>query len=87
MHAVVVRVTINDMESAEKALREEVVPRVSQAPGFVTGYWTRKDDTGLSMIIFESEDAANKASERIQQNMPAPVTLDGVEIREVAAHA
>ena len=87
MHAVVVRVTINDMESAEKALREEVVPRVSQAPGFVTGYWTRKDNNGLSMVIFESEDAAKQASERIQQNMPVPVTLDGVEIREVAAHA
>ena len=87
MHAVVVKVTIDDMESAEKALRDEVVPRVSQAPGFVTGYWTRKDNNGLSMIIFDSEDAATQASERIQQNMPAPVTLDGVEIREVAAHA
>ena len=87
MHAVVVRVTIDDTEAAEKALREEVVPRVSQAPGFVAGYWTRKDSSGLSMIIFESEDAAKQASERIQQNMPAPVTLDGVEIREVAAHA
>jgi hypothetical protein len=87
VHAVVVKVTIDDMESAEKALRDEVVPRVSQAPGFVTGYWTRKDNNGLSMIIFDSEDAATQASERIQQNMPAPVTLDGVEIREVAAHA
>ena len=87
MHAVVVRVTINDIESAEKALREEVVPRVSQAPGFVAGYWTRKENDGLSLVIFESEDAAKQASERIQQNMPAPVTLDGVEIREVAAHA
>jgi hypothetical protein len=87
VHAVVVKVTINDTESAEKALRDEVVPRVSQAPGFVTGYWTRKDNNGLSMIIFESEDAAKQASERIQQNMPAAVTLDGAEIREVAAHA
>ena len=87
MHAVVVRVTINDREAAEKALREEVVPRVSQAPGFVTGYWTRKGNSGLSMVVFESEDAANQAKERIQQNMPDPVTLDEVEIREVAAHA
>ncbi|HWJ43781.1 MAG TPA: hypothetical protein VNR63_00230 [Gaiellaceae bacterium] len=87
MHAVVVRVTIDDRESAEKALREEVVPRVSQAPGFVAGYWTRKDDKGLSMIIFESEDAAKQASERLQENIPAAVTLEGVEMREVAAHA
>ena len=58
-----------------------------QAPGFVTGDWTRKDSNGLSMVIFESEDAAKQASERIQQNMPAPATLDGVEIRDTAAQA
>jgi len=87
MHAVVVKVTINDPEAATTALREEVVPQVSGAPGFVAGYWTRKDDTGLSMILFDSEDAANAASERIPQGMPDAVTLDGVEVREVAANA
>ena len=46
MHAVVVRVNINEPETAERALHEQVVPRVSQAPGFVTGYWTRKDNNG-----------------------------------------
>lgn len=64
-----------------------MVPRVTQAPGFVAGYWTRKENNGLSMVIFESEDAAKQASERIQQNTPAAVTLEDVEIREVAAHA
>jgi len=87
MHAVVVRVTINDREAAERALREQTVPRVSQSPGFVTGYWTRKGDTGLSMVIFESEDAANSARERISQNAPEGVTFEDVEVREVAAHA
>ncbi len=43
MHAIVVRVTINDLEAAESTLREQVVPAASQAPGFVAGYWTRKD--------------------------------------------
>jgi heme-degrading monooxygenase HmoA len=63
MHAVVVRVTISNLEGSESALREPVVPRVSQAPGFVAGYWTRKDSGGLSMTIWESEDAAKAASE------------------------
>jgi hypothetical protein len=62
VHAVVVKVKINDSEAAESHLRETVVPGVSQAPGFVAGYWTRKDNTGLSMIVFDSEDAANRAS-------------------------
>lgn len=46
-----------------------------------------RENNGLSMVIFESEDAAKQASERIQQNTPAAVTLEDVEIREVAAHA
>jgi hypothetical protein len=87
MHAVVVRVTINDEEPAMRQLREQVVPGVSQAPGFVTGYWTRKGNTGLSMVIFVSEEAATTASERIPSLIADAVSLEGVEVREVAAHA
>ena len=87
MHAVVVKVTISDVEAALSVLREETVPGVSQAPGFVTGYWTRKGNSGLAMVIFESEDAANAASERIPASVPDSVTLEDVEVREVAAHA
>ena len=87
MHAVVVKVTILDPEPAERALKEQVVPRVSQAPGFVAGYWTRKDNNGFSTIIFESEDAARAASEQIQSPDPSAVTVDEVELREVVAHA
>ncbi|HXI95078.1 MAG TPA: hypothetical protein VNG04_03045 [Candidatus Acidoferrum sp.] len=87
MHAVVVKVTVNDGEASEQELRERVVPGVSQAPGFVAGYWTRKDNTGLSMVIFESEEAANGMSERIASIVPDTVTLESVEVRRVAAHA
>jgi hypothetical protein len=87
MHAVVVRVTINDREEADTNLRENVVPGVSQAPGFVAGYWTRKDDSGLGLVMFESEDAANAMSERVPAMASGPVTLDSVEVREVVAHA
>lgn len=90
MHAVVVKVTVNspeDIESSLTTLREEVVPGVSQAPGFVTGHWTLKDTSGMAMIIFESEDAATAASGRIPSTVPDTVTLDDVEVREVVAHA
>jgi hypothetical protein len=87
MHAVVVNVTINDREAAERALNEQLVPRVSQIPGFVAGYWTIKDDTGLTMIVFESEDAANAMSEMARSVVPDAMSLDDVEVREVAAHA
>jgi hypothetical protein len=87
VHAVVVTVTISDQEVAEGQLREQVVPAVSQAPGFVTGYWTRKDDSGLAMVIFESEDAAKAMSERVLSLAPAEVTVKDVEVREVVANA
>lgn len=87
MHAVVVKVTINDPEAAESALREQVVPGVSQSPGFVAGYWTRRENGGMSMLVFESEDAANGMSDRVRSMIPEAVTLEDVEVREVVAHA
>jgi hypothetical protein len=87
MHAVVVNVTISDHEVAESHLRENVVPGVSEAPGFVAGYWTRKDDSGVAMVLFESEDAAQAMSERVPSMVPDVVTLKDIEVREVVAHA
>lgn len=87
MYAVVVKVTISDPEAAAGHLRNEVVPGVSQAPGFVAGYWTRKDNSGLSIVVFESEDAATGAAERIPSMLTDAVTLEDVEVREVVASA
>jgi hypothetical protein len=87
MHAVVVRLTINDPAADLDALREQVVPQMSQAPGFITGYWTRKDDQGLSLIVFDSEDAAGAAAESLQSGMPDAARLDHIDVREVVANA
>jgi hypothetical protein len=87
MHAVVVRVTISDHDVAESHLREQIVPGVSQAPGFVAGYWTRKDDSGVGMVVFESEDAAKAMSEQVPSMVPDVVTVEDIEVREVVAHA
>ena len=78
---------IKDVEDGLSELREKVVPQVKQAPGFVAGYWTRKDNTGLSMVVFESEDAAKAASEQIPSGIPDSVNLEDVELREVVANA
>jgi len=87
----VVNVNIEDFDQARQMLTERVVPRVSQAPGFVAGYWTRSEDSrrGMSMVVFESEDAANGAAQMIQAQLPEEdgVTLEGVEVREVVANA
>jgi hypothetical protein len=89
MHAVLVKVSIDDVEGSQKELRESVVPRVSQLPGFVAGYWTRSDDgsNGRSMLVFESEEAARTAADRVRGSVPQGVTFESAEVREVVAHA
>jgi hypothetical protein len=87
VHAVLVKVTLQDREAAEAELHEKVIPQVSKAPGFVAGYWTAKDNAGVSMIVFESEDAATGASEMIPATVPDSVTLEDVQVREVVGHA
>ena len=86
MHAVVVRVHVEDVEASRPRLENEVVPRVAAAPGFVAGYWLAPvDGRGLSVSVFESEEAARTAAERIQP--PPDVTIESVEVREVVASA
>ena len=91
MYAVVVRVSIGDAEIADEGLRERQVPAVSSAPGFVAGYWTRSDDgsKGLSMLVFESEDAARAAAERFRGGtiIPETVTVSRIELLGVIATA
>jgi hypothetical protein len=89
MHAVLVKVSISDFEGSVKQLRETVVPRVSQLPGFVAGYWTRSSDgsNGRSLLVFESEEAARAAADRIGAQVPAGVTFESAEVREVVASA
>jgi hypothetical protein len=87
MHAVMVRVTIKDEAQARKALDEEVVPRVRQAPGLVAGYWVSLGgDQGRSIIVFESEEAARAAAENVRGMTFEFVTLDSVDVHEVVAH-
>jgi hypothetical protein len=86
MHAVVARSTLHDVEKATSFLREEGIPRISQAPGFVSAQWVRLDEsTGTSMLTFESEEAATKAAEMLKANPPGgdAITIDSIEVGEV----
>ena len=94
MYALVVRVTIHNVDRTRDVLNNQVVPQVSGAPGFKAGYWTwsggNGETNGLSMIIFESEENARGAGDRVRAiaaASPDDVTLDGVEVREVVASA
>jgi hypothetical protein len=86
MHAVLVRSTIHDREEATNFLREQAIPRFSQAPGFLGGQWVRLEGgSGTGMVTFASEAAAQAAVELLRNNPPpeSAVTLDTVEVGEV----
>ena len=94
MHALVVRVSIHNADRTREVLNSQVVPQVSGAPGFKTGYWTWPTDgtgsNGLSIVIFDSEENARAAGDRVSAvaaDMGDDVTLDSVEVREVVASA
>ena len=88
MHAAMVRVTLHDREQAEAFLKEHLVPRISQAPGFVAGYWTNIDGgQGASMVVFESEEAARQAFDQGERPPDEVATIESIEVGEVVAHA
>jgi hypothetical protein len=96
MHAVVVRATIHNADRTREVLNSQVVPQASGAPGFEAGYWTWPTGDGelnvLAMIVFDSEENARAAGDRVGANFSQlesrdDITLDGVEVREVVASA
>lgn len=91
MHAVTVTVSILDPDRAVRELHDEVVPMVSQIPGFVAGYWLEPENgKGTSLVVFESEEHAQAMLNGIRARgaeADAPVTFDEVRARGVIAHA
>ncbi len=94
MHAVLIEVNTSgqpDPEVGLKHLREEIVPGVSQAPGFQAGYWLRplRDAKGTSLVLFDTAENAEAASQALGVgSSPMPgVTVVRKEVREVAASA
>ncbi|WP_328665903.1 hypothetical protein OG905_02355 [Streptomyces sp. NBC_00322] len=66
----------------------DILPRVRSAPGFITGYWLEPaDGRGLSIVLFENEEQARESTPPAGDWTAPGVTINGVEIRRVAATA
>jgi hypothetical protein len=94
MHAVIGQVKIDTAREDEvrKALSEIVVPTAKQMAGFVGGTWCRAvgDDRGISVLLFESEEAARAAAEQMRTQGPppgTPATFVSADVFEVVAQA
>ena len=94
MHAALIEVDTTgqpDRDEGLSFLREQVVPQVSKAPGFVAGYWLmpREDGQGTAIVVFETEADLAAASEGmgVGSQVGPGVTIVRAELREVAASA
>ena len=87
MYAVVVNVSITDVDEAQRELREQVVPMVTQLPGFVSGVWMEDGEgKGHSVVVVESKDVADAMAQQVRSSEMS-VALDDVSVHEVFAHA
>jgi len=78
--------------AARTMLREVVIPTAKQLPGFASGTWLQalEGNRGIAVMLFESEEAACGAAERIRTRGPLAgdrVVVDSVGAYEVLARA
>ena len=89
MHAIVGASKMKD--GGDPNVAKGILEGLSQAPGFVSGTFTRSLDgsRGRSMVLFETEAAAKSAMEAALAKIPAdaPLEIESVEVYEVVAHS
>jgi hypothetical protein len=88
MHAVVFYVDMKEgwEGNAEKEL-DQLVGMLKSVPGYVRGTWTTDGTTGLSFILFESEEAARGIADNASMPPDASVTFRSVDVYEVVRDA
>ncbi|MDP9353451.1 MAG: hypothetical protein M3P51_18180 [Chloroflexota bacterium] len=84
---------VSQSEEQLSVLREQIVPNVSQSPGFVSGYWTHDRSGGrdYTMIVFEREEAALDFKGVVEGNSQNQaehgIKLESLAVAEVLAEA
>ena len=87
MYAALATVAISDYEHAHRILHDDVLPTITDVPGFVSGYWLAPvNGRGLEILIFETEDEARAMAEQMPKGreLNEYVTVQSVEVCEVA---
>ena len=88
MHATVVHVNIHDQAEAKRALDQEFIPMLREAPGFVGAYFVAVDEThGVSIQVFETEEQAKAVAPPKTGPGMGGVKLDTVQFGEVIGAA
>ncbi|MDQ3679908.1 MAG: hypothetical protein M3378_05065 [Actinomycetota bacterium] len=88
MHAVVFHVDMKQgwEGNADEEL-DQLVEMVKSMPGFVRGTWGTDGTTGVSFILFASEEAARGVADNAGLPPDASATLRSVDVYEVLRDA
>lgn len=92
MYAVFVEVNADASgnDQARQVLAERIVP-IARDSGARVGYWlSAQGGRGLSVVVYDSEEAARRAADQLKvgeapPGAPPDVTFRTVEVREVLA--
>lgn len=93
MYAVLIEVDVAGVDAGEglKGLREQIVPAITQLPGFQSGTWLagNEDDRGLSLTLWETAEAARGFAGRfgVGTSPQKGAAVQRCEVRDVAATA
>ena len=87
-HAVVMKVVLGegDQEEATEMLRQLVVPQAKAQAGFEHGTWMRLGTQGMGVVVFDTPEHAQAASEALKPPPGGP-ELVSVDVYEVGAEA
>lgn len=87
MHARVIHADITNLAEAKRGLEEEVIPRITGAPGFVGAFFVAVDEAhGVSIEVFETEEQARVVAPPEGAEAPG-VTVGAVQFGPVLGSA
>jgi hypothetical protein len=89
MYAVLVAVDIapGRLEESMRALNENIIPMCKGAPGFVRGTWFGNEESGNSLMVFDSEQSARQMAGQVSSNAEDPVQITSTQVYEVHGEA
>lgn len=73
-------------EAQSRGLREDVLPIVTSAPGFVSGHWAGADGSGSTFIVFEEKAQAEYFREMVLSRADKQAEV-GIVNRMLEIHA
>lgn len=91
MYAIVGTANLDSARADEAmAIAKNILANVSATPGFVSGTFARSADrtAGRSMMVFETEEAAQAVADKARGMIPAdgPTQIVSLDVFEVVDH-